>query len=448
MGTRRVINRWRYGVWHRLVVLAGLAGFVSSIYVLIVLGGGALVGRTESARIPLSVVATAVVALLFAPVQTALDRLAARMGLAGVATPYDVLSRFSETVTGEYATDDLPGRMSMLLAQGTGAQWAQVWLVISGRLTLAATWPVNAPADRIAPLLQPATEHANAMGQRTRIVRHGSQILGVLRLRERPGSVLTAVEERLFTGLADQAGLALRLVGLLAELEGRREDLLERTQDLKMSRQRLIRAQDIERRRLERDIHDGAQQHLVALAVNLRLAERIAIRSPERVAQVLSHQADAATRAIAVLSSLAQGIYPRMLASDGLVQALRSAATTSVIPTIVDTDDVGRLPAPIEAALYFCCMEALQNAAKHSNATAVTVRLSEKPDGWRLVVTDDGTGFDVSTVIADGGLVNLRDRLDSVGGSLSVESAIGLGTTVVAVVPRVQAHTATLPLMA
>jgi signal transduction histidine kinase len=443
MGNRRVIDRWRRTVRHRLVVLAGLAGFVSAVYLLVVLGGGVLIGRTDSASLPLSVLATAVVALLFAPVQAALDRAATRVGLQGVTAPYDVLSRFSETVTGEYATEDLPARMSMLLAQGTGAQWAQVWLVISDRLTLAATWPANAHADRAAPSPQPDAEDTRATGRRARVVRHGSQTLGVLRLQERPGLVLTSVEERLFTGLAAQAGLALRLVGLLAELEGRREELLGRAEDLKTSRERLIKAQDVERRRLERDIHDGAQQHLVALVVNLRLAERIALRSPERAARLLSDQADAAHRAIEIFSSLSSGIYPRLLSSDGLVPALRSAVTTSPIPVTVDTDDMGRLPAPIEAALYFCCMEAVQNAAKHSNAAAVTVRLSEEREVWRLVVTDDGTGFDQSKVGADGvdgGLMNLRDRLDSVRGTLTVKSLVGTGTTVVAVVPRVQDH--------
>jgi signal transduction histidine kinase len=441
MGNRLVIGRWRRGVRHRLVVVAGLAGFVSAAYLLVVLGGGLLVGRTDSASLPLSVLATAVVAVLFAPVRAALDRAASRLGLGGVTTPYEVLSRFSETVTGGYATEELPARMSMLLARGTGAQWAQVWLVVADRLTLAATWPAGAHADRVAPSLQPDATGATTPGRRSRVVRHGSQTLGVLRLQERPGLVLTSVEERLFAGLAAQAGLALRLVGLLAELEGRREELLGRAADLTTSRERLIEAQDVERRRLERDIHDGAQQHLVALAVNLRLAERIAVRSPERAARLLAEQADAAHEAMETLSSLSRGIYPRLLSAEGLVPALRSAVATSPIPVTIDTAGVGRLPAPIEAALYFCCMEAVQNAAKHSNAGTVTVRLSEERGSWRLAVTDDGAGFDQSEVGADGvdgGLRNLRDRLDSVRGTLSVESLVGSGTTVVAVVPRSQ----------
>jgi hypothetical protein len=132
-------------------VLLALAGFVVGVYVVVVVGGGAVTGRTESPSLPLSVLATAVVALLFAPVQTALERLASSRGHGGADTPYDVLSRFSETVTSGYPSEDLPGRMSMLLAQGTGAAWAQVWLTVSDRLALAATWPGDAEADRKQP---------------------------------------------------------------------------------------------------------------------------------------------------------------------------------------------------------------------------------------------------------------------------------------------------------
>ncbi len=141
---------------------------------------------------------------------------------------------------------------------------------------------------------------------------------------------LTAVEERLFVGLAAQAGLVLRLVGLRAQLEDRHRELRARTRELEGSRGRVIEAQDAERRRLERDIHDGAQQHLVALAVNLRLAQVVAGRSPERATEMLAAQADAARLAIDMLSSLSRGIYPRMLAEHGLVAALRAGVAASV----------------------------------------------------------------------------------------------------------------------
>ena len=449
MASRRVIGRLYQGGLNRLVVVAGLAGVVVGVYVVVVLGGGALIGRTDSPSLPLSVVATAAVALLFAPAQAALERSATSMGRDGAAPPYEVLSRFSETVTGGYPTEELPVRMARLLAQGTGAQWAQVWLIVSGHLTLAATWPPDADDVRTPPEPQPDARDATNGGRRAVPVRHGGQPLGVLRLCERPGLPLTSVEERLFTGLAAQAGLVLRLVGLRAELKNRHHDLAEKADELKASRERLIETQDAERRRLERDLHDGAQQHLVALAVNLRLAQTIAARSPERIGPMLAQQADAAREAIETLATLSRGIYPRLLSDEGLAPALHSAVADCPIPVIIETDAVGRLPEPVEAALYFCCMEAVQNAAKHSGAEHVTVQLGEAQRQGHLVVSDNGTGFDqarASALESGTGLLSMRDRLSAVGGNLTVTSSLGSGTTITAIVPiprdpaRISAH--------
>ena len=406
----------------RALVVGGLAVFVLGVYVLVVLGGGALVGRTDSPSPALSVLATTVVALAFAPVQRVLERFA-----VGMATPYDVLSRFAESVDEADSDEDLPSRMARLLAQGTGAQWAQVWLQVSGRPTLAGRWPVGDAEAALGP-----------DGPRTLPVRHGDEQLGMLRLQERPGVPLTAVEERLFAGLAAQAGLVLRLVGLRAQLEDRHQDLRARTEELETSRSRVIEAQDTERSRLERDIHDGAQQHLVALAVNLRLAQVVADRSPPRAHQVLGEQVDAARLAIETLSSLSRGIYPQLLAEHGLVAALRSGVAAGPIPVTVAAEDAGRPPPLLEAALYFCCMEAVQNASKHSGASRVAVRLSEDGGRWSLDVTDDGSGFDQARALADGagtGLLNMRDRLDAVGGVVTIRSEAGAGTTVSAVGP-------------
>ena len=294
MQTRRAVVRRHGGARHRLAVTGALACFVVAVYVGVVLGGGGLVGHTDSPSLWLSVAATAAVALLFAPAQAAIERIASRVGHPAAATPYDVLSRFSEAVTGGYGTGELPAGMSKVLAEGTGAQWAQVWLQVSGRLTLAATWPADARADVRPPSPEADGVDSTGVGRRAEGVRHGGRSLGVLRLQERPGMPLTGVEQRLMAGLAAQAGLVLRLAALRAELEDRHAELVSRAGDLQASRDRLIAAHDAERRRLERDIHDGAQQHLVALAVNLRLAQTISGRSPERAADLLAEQADAA----------------------------------------------------------------------------------------------------------------------------------------------------------
>jgi signal transduction histidine kinase len=411
------------------IVWGGLAAFVLLVYVVVVLGGGALIGRTSTPHIALSVLATTVVALGFAPVETWLESVASRAVHGGRRSPYDALTRLADAATGSYPSEELPTRMALVLAEGTGATSTEVWLVVRGRLTLAATWPPGsgpgAPAWRA---------ESDPPGYRSHSVRQGGELLGILRLQEREGELLTPVEERLFAGLANQAGLVLRGVRLRAELSERVAELTERAQELTASRRRLVETQDAERRRLERDIHDGAQQHLVALAVNLRLAQALADQAPDRATEVLREQGEAARETMRILRDLSRGIYPRLLSEDGLTAALEAAAATS--PLAVDVSaDVGRYPRAVEAAVYFCCLEAMQNSAKHAIADHMTVELREVDRTVRLVVTDNGTGFEPSSTAEGEGIANMRDRIETVGGELVVTSAVGLGTTVEAWVP-------------
>jgi signal transduction histidine kinase len=263
-------------------------------------------------------------------------------------------------------------------------------------------------------------------------VRHGDEGLGMLVLRERAGAPLTPVEERLFADLAAQAGLVLRGARLRAALEQRLGELSDREEELRRSRERLVDAQDDARRRLERDIHDGAQQHLVALAVNLRLAATLAVASPERAEALLAAQEDAAEDAVATLLQLSRGIYPPLLEEAGVAAALRAAAGEGV--AVVERG-TARYPIDIEAAAYFCCLEAIQNAAKHADAASTRVEVDAGPDALVLTVTDDGAGFDPARAAAGSGLANIRDRVDSAGGTLQVTSHPGQGTTVRAVIP-------------
>jgi signal transduction histidine kinase len=411
------------------IVWGGLAAFVLLVYVVVVLGGGALIGRTSTPHIALSVLATTMVALGFEPVQTWLETVASRAVHGGRRSPYDVLTRLADAATGSYPSEELPGRMALVLADGTGAEWTQVWLVVRGRLTLAATWPPRAAAEASA-----WDGEFSAPGCRWHSVRQAGELLGVLRLKERENEPLTPVEERLFAGLANQAGLVLRGVRLRAELSERVAELTERAEELTASRRRLVDTQDAERRRLERDIHDGAQQHLVALAVNLRLAQALTDQSPKRATQVLRGQGEAARETMRILRDLSRGIYPRTLSDDGIVAAVSAAATTS--PLRVDvTGRVGRYPAEVEAAVYFCCLEAMQNSTKHAAATRMSVDLREAGDALILVVADDGAGFRRADTVEGEGIANMRDRIETVGGELVVSSVVGEGTTVEARVP-------------
>jgi signal transduction histidine kinase len=422
----RPLLRWRRPSRRELLatvlVGAGLTGFVVLAYVVVVLGGGILLGRTSAPSLGLSVLATAAVAVAFDPVQSALERWVARVVLGGRTSPYDVVRRFTTTLADQHPDSELPERMARVLADGTGAESAQVWVAIDDRSVLAATWPPG---------------HTDTPGSVVRRVwvRHGEAVLGALVVRERPGVPLTPVEERLFAGLADQAGLVLRGARLRAELELRLAALSTRAEELRVSRERLVDAHDAERRRLERDIHDGAQQHLVALAVNLRLAGTLAARSPDRADVLLADQERAATEAIATLVRLARGIYPPRLEAAGVAEALRPAVAGLGPSVVLVATDVGRYPRSIEATAYFCCLEALQNAAKHAGAGSIRVALLGTSAALELTVEDDGRGFDPGIGTSGAGLTNIRERVESVGGELTVSSAPGLGTRIRAVLP-------------
>jgi signal transduction histidine kinase len=204
--------------------------------------------------------------------------------------------------------------------------------------------------------------------------------------------------------------------------------LAERAAQLEASRARLITAADEERRRLERDLHDGAQQHLVALAVLIQLA-RTAEHDQHR--PLLTEASGLVETAIAEIRRLAQGIYPPLLISGGLARALSAVATRAPLPVQLHLHGLARYPAPIEAALYFCCSEALQNAAKHGGPdTTVTITTHTEDRMLTLTISDTGRGFDPTTIGT--GLTNMTDRLSAIGGNLVFDTAPGRGTRVTA----------------
>ncbi|MEV7397318.1 sensor histidine kinase [Aeromicrobium sp. NPDC092404] len=424
--TQRRLNPDRVGT---ALVVAGLLVFVGVVYVVTVLGGGALIGRTSSPDTRLSILATLVVALGLGPVQSVLQRLAHRVVAGERELPYDVLSRFSASVTQSH-DEQVPLTMARVLAEGTGAVWAQVWLLVGDAPVLAATWPEGAAEG-------PYTANAEGTpeGQRTLLVRLAGETLGALRIQERPFQPLTPVERRLFDGLAGQAGHVLQGARLRAELAARLEELSVRSEELRSSRGRVVEAQDAERRRLERDIHDGAQQHLVALAVNLRLAQTLSESSPEAAARVLAEQVEATDVAIETLVDLSRGIYPGALSERGIGPALTSATSSAPTPVEVRDATSSRLDAEVELAVYFCCLEAIQNALKHAGASHIDVALRDDDGGLTATVSDNGAGFDVDGTPGGSGLVNMRDRLDAVGGTLAIQSS-PTGTVVTARVRR------------
>jgi signal transduction histidine kinase len=411
---------------------AALAVTVVGVYVTVVLGGAFLLDGARSPHLGLSVLATIVVAAGFEPVRVRLERLAGRLLHKGEPGPYEVLARFSQQFASARPPEQVTDDMARVLAEGTAAQWAQVWLLIRGRLTLVATYPADAEHGTPAPTMDMAPE-AEA-GVRSVRVGQAGHVLGILRIKHDPGRPLTTVGERLFAGLASQAGLVLHSAQLQVELTERLEELSVKERQLRHYREKLVSSQELERRRLERDLHDGAQQELVALTINLRLAKTLLRTARDQALQILSEQAEAVSAAIDTLNRLAGGLQPRALSNGGLTEALAAAASVSPVPVEAHLSPVGRFDPAVEAATYFCALEALQNAAKHSGATTVLLELDRAADSLVLRVTDNGGG--VFTGMGMGtGLSSMRARAESVGGAVAVLPRPGEGTTVEATVP-------------
>jgi signal transduction histidine kinase len=399
-------------VINKTVVYGLLAALVTMIYVAIVVGVGTGVGAGGSPF--LSAVAAAIVALAFQPARRWAQHLANRLVYGRRATPYEVLSGFSGRVAASYSVDDILPRMARVIAEGTGASRSRVWLSVGGRLRQVASWPLE---DMPTPDAHSVDELPDLAFE----VRHQGELLGAITVTMPASEPITAAAEQLIGDLAAQAGLVLRNVRLIEEL--------------RESRRRIVAAQDERAKKLERDIHDGAQQQLVALSVKLGLAERLVRADAEKAAEMLAEAKAETGEALENLRDLARGIYPPLLADEGLAAALDAQARKAPLPVRVEADGVGRYPEEMEAAVYFSCLEALQNVAKYAEASAATIGLAHANGHLFFEVTDDGRGFDPDAAERGSGLQGIADRLAALGGELTLRSSPGNGTTVAGRLP-------------
>lgn len=398
-------------VINRTVVLVVLGGFITLVYASIVVWLGGVVGGSGGLGLPIA--ATAVVAVAFEPVRQRAQRWANRVAYGRRATPYEVLADLTERLAGSEVGAGLLDRMAGLIGAGTGADQVAIWLGGPGAMASGAIWP-----DGAAVASEPDLASAGVFP-----VVHDGEVVGAIDVTKPRESPLSPAEMSLVSDLAGSAGLVLGYQHL-------NDSLTRRAHELQESRRRLVGAQDQERRRLERDLHDGAQQLLVALKVKIGLASRLAAANGAvELQDLLDALGDEAQAALDEVRALAKGIYPPILESDGLAAAVHSLASGAPVDLELDVDSVRRYPPEIEAAVYFDVSEAVTNAVKHAEAP-ITVALSESDGVLRFVVGDSGPGFNPGMANGGTGLGSMADRLDALGGRLRIESHPGSATEV------------------
>jgi signal transduction histidine kinase len=409
----------------RAVALGLLSAAFTGVYVAIVVGLGAVVGRRGG---PVLTIAAAIcIAVLFHPLWQRFRRFANRLVYGERATPYQVLSDFAKDMAGQLDFTEAVDRMVAVLAGATGADRAAAWIRVGGLLRPVAVWPRGSVPPPPVPIGPDGGLPPFGQASRAVPVRYANELLGALTLRKPPNEPLASVEDTLLGHLASQASLVLRNAQLTA-------DLRATIDDLRASRRRLVEAQDAERRKIERNLHDGAQQQLVALSIQLGLLADQA-EDPETIRQAIPALRDGLRGALDDLRDLARGIYPPLLAEQGLLAALQAQARKAPLPVLVEADGHGRYSPDTEATVYFCILEALQNTAKYAKASAATIRLAGHGSGLRFTVTDDGVGFDAASTAPGSGLQGMTDRLAALGGTLRIQSAPGNGTTLTGELP-------------
>ena len=401
----------------KTVTYGALAIFITAVYVAVVVGVGTLIGQGDEPNLALAIGATALVALLFEPIRSRLQRWANRLVYGERSTPYAVLSGLTARLSEADPNEQSLVRLVELLASGTGAEEAVVWLRVGDQLRPEATnssvTPASVPIDGSALPKLP--------GDAAEPIEHGSELLGALSIHKSKADPVTPADQRLLEDVAAGAGLLLRNIRLNAELAAR-------ATELRSSRRRLVAAQDAERRRLERNLHDGAQQQVVALKVKLGLARTLAEREDvPQVAEAVGDLAGDAQRAVDGMRSAARGIYPPLLEAEGVRVALVAAGRDASVTVDVEADGFARYPPEIEGTIYFCVLESLRSMRNTGTA--------------QVTLADDGEFVEFSVRGASAGsssghgLTAVGDRVEALGGTLKVEPVPGVGTVVTGRLP-------------
>jgi signal transduction histidine kinase len=380
------------------------------------------------------------------------DRLVAR-----TATPADIVRSFGDRTSRDLPDEEVLRGLAEALRRVMRLRVAEVWTLTGGQLRRTVSVPARPPAAVTLDehqvrylsgegvfgrawleLWLPALVAEHRTGD-ARVVpaAHGGELLGLLLLgRGHDDLPFTMDDDRALADLGRRVGIVLHNRQLDSALRGTLADLRRSNRELAGSRARLVAAADAERRRLERDLHDGAQQHLLALALELRRVRDVIERDPASAGALLDGLGRDVRGAIDELRDLAHGIYPPLLLESGLGAALQGAVARVPVKVTVDAELDVRYPPEVEAAVYFSCLEALQNVVKHAPGSAATVRLWRDRSLLWLEVSDEGEGFDPATIVAGMGLQSIQDRVGAVGGTVEWRPGELRGTRMIAAVPE------------
>jgi len=379
----------------RSFVFGSLALFITGAYVAVVVGVGSLLGIDETSPV-LEIVATSLVAIAFQPIRRRLQRIANRIAFGRRATPYQVLSDFSRRVV---ATDETTlTAIARSLVEGTSGSHAAVWIGEPGARRAAARWP----------------DHDVDEFTVERPIIHGGTQLGSATLTAAKGTRLGPADEQLLQEVASGLGLVLHNLQLT-------DALRMRVSELRASRRRIVAVRDETRRSLERNLHDGAQQQLVAIKVKLGLARQLAMRGEAGETAALLETVSARTDdAIEMMRDFARGIYPPLLEAEGLVPALSAQVRKLGIPVKLTNNGFGRYDSHVESTLYFCAVDLISRSAGND----VEIRLAGRQTsaGFELTRRAADTAWDADA------LADLGDRIDAAGGTMVITQGTGLST--------------------
>jgi signal transduction histidine kinase len=457
MSKLRGRRRWVRQLVVEALLLCILAGLVVGIFALVLFGLGRAPSEQEIALVVAAAVAAVVTAVLWVPARSRLTPVVARLVHGDRGPPEQALRAFETRLSRALPLDELLLGLAETLRRTLALSSAEVWIATDARLELAAADPWR-PSAAVAltegerrvlarsgvsgtawatvwlPVLVAGREHAEL--RVAPIVNAGELLGAVVAQRAVDGEPFDEDEELVLAELSRRVGLTFRNLRLDSALQASLDELQRQATELRASRARVVVAADAERRRIERDIHDGAQQQLLALAVNLRLARELAGQDPVESEAMLDQIARDLRDTLEDVRSLAHGIYPPLLLDAGLGPALKAAAARAAISVQVEAHEASRYPAEVEATVYFCCLEALQNAAKHAGpSTQVRVRVRTDPGLVCFEVSDDGRGFRLQGRPRGAGLQSMADRVGGAGGELSIVSEPGRGTTIAGRVP-------------